>query len=1145
MDKSLIPHSDAGNTTRIERFQSLQAGEFWRVTSEFSSDRNHYVFPLDQVLLIKSIKWVENQPHTIVLHPHPSLVGKTTRTEVIGEDGETRIYHTQHDEYMLLLNEFLSHFEYEPNYERFRKEEIDKVQSRIDALQIELATTPADPEKMNAIIEKGLADLEEKKAASQKKDASEKSTLPVKTVLSHDEIQQATSKATGSLVSVLNDNLNSDSIDAMKQVAERQFDVANIKAKWIESKTSEIASTINELMPYYKERAVASMAATEDVRSYVDELMNGIQSLDLYVGNDVEVETIKEGESAARDVPLTFVQQKLLMDEEFSVHATVTKRFDFTNEPAFFDELAKNEELVNQIFPTARCVLVMAVTRRYIDYECKFANMKNNLENRKVFLLVRDGDNIHRVFSPITSHLGANKLFPSKTEQGELFKGFRGEEITLDDVGYSRADEQRKAFALHYKRFLILACGLDHRLKLFGDFYDGQADLSFISLAFQEKYCRFLHDLDGEGLLAGESIKSMDSWIREKNSCLTSGSRVAVICNEIISPKITPGISTENGRSSLFDISYHPEHTFLIEKVSKHKEHLVMKMPVSGYSYDADNHRRFNARVYIDLVGYHLGESRYLCLDAVKADELEAYINNRKARVHHLNYIQLFKKVLAYLREEEASQAPQRDHLLAEMSEAKLPNPERHEAVIDEAIIKWRADNKGELIPSAQSNSAGWKRLLNMVFALLDSPEEQVTKLKEKLEKSGEEVIRISIDAKGQYCAYTKTPIEQMDNRFELHDWVERTVYQKGQRDFVKKSSSQVLLTENPAKEVVYFNSDNASYWLRKSRFESPKKKAELLDDIETKLSMYAPLLKGESLSDETIRDVMNEWLDEREKISRNHVTEPDVFVPIGLVSSYHGMEFVGFSVKCLPGMLYESTSSEELREWIMSSYIKDYANISVGAEYMASEILAAKEHRTLNLGFVDAIKLNSIYLNNDVYFNGGKNRFAGVSWDRTLFHELNIKQDKPIWFASQLMTDKGISLDNFFGNAGDVMLNVKLTDIIQKIDEDSESPFASIVRIHPFFQEAGLDSVLSYNDILSYKERYEGSDSILNSTREHFNISGGLSARHSKKNLTSVEAMQEEVTRLERKGYTLVGKESPLYTDKQLTYVRMENDRH
>ncbi len=89
------------------------------------------------------------------------------------------------------------------------------------------------------------------------------------------------------------------------------------------------------------------------------------------------------------------------------------------------------------------------------------------------------------VYSGVESHLGAHTLFPTTDEQGNIFRGIDGSQVTFNDVSYTDKLKAHEMVALHYYRFLILCCGLDHRLKLFGEFYDPQDRLSFVSMAFR------------------------------------------------------------------------------------------------------------------------------------------------------------------------------------------------------------------------------------------------------------------------------------------------------------------------------------------------------------------------------------------------------------------------------------------------------------------------------------------------------------------------------------------------------------------------------------------------------------------------------------------------------------------------------------
>ncbi|WP_240533870.1 hypothetical protein [Aeromonas veronii] len=306
-----------------------------------------------------------------------------------------------------------------------------------------------------------------------------------------------------------------------------------------------------------------------------------------------------------------------------------------------FEALRKHDSLVRQIFPTERCVLVMATTRRYIDYGEKWTNHARNEENRKVFLLVRNGMNIHRVFSPVESHLGSARLFPSRDEQDGIFRGMDGSQIKFEDVAYTDRLAAHERFALHYKRFLLLVCGLDHRLKLFGDFYEGPASLNFVSLDFQEKHCRFLHDDDGSAMLPGEKRTPLNEWIAEKNAYLRSGSRV--LCNwfEVMNPNTAPAACKTERGGDRFDRRYCPAERMSVAIAYRDGQSLCVDVEVSGRTYNWED-RSFNCKV--NLTKFKNGhwdytDQPFLCLDAVQPEELHWYIHNRDTRRDHLSYI--------------------------------------------------------------------------------------------------------------------------------------------------------------------------------------------------------------------------------------------------------------------------------------------------------------------------------------------------------------------------------------------------------------------------------------------------------------------------------------------------------------------------
>ena len=276
-------------------------------------------------MLIKSVRCVDDAPHTVVLRPHPSKIGRRVYLEIPQDDGSTRRTYFAYNEHRFLLSGFLGAFEFEPDHQRIRTNEVRELQNRISTLQAELLETQSNPELLAIVVETGLREQAKQAAETGGKDAGRNAAssgeiAPTALVVQSDSV---VSLATGSLANAIGSGITSEGIVALKAAASREHQIATVKAEWIQGKTTEIAETIKQMTPFYEEQAAAALAQTEDVRSYVAKLLQGIESLDLYVGKNVEVLTVRDGDAAPKDVPLTFVQKKLLMDEELAVWAEI------------------------------------------------------------------------------------------------------------------------------------------------------------------------------------------------------------------------------------------------------------------------------------------------------------------------------------------------------------------------------------------------------------------------------------------------------------------------------------------------------------------------------------------------------------------------------------------------------------------------------------------------------------------------------------------------------------------------------------------------------------------------------------------------------------------------------------------------------
>lgn len=138
---------DGTNVSHIERFQSLQPGQYWRATHDIRRE----AITKGMVLLIQSIRWVEEKPHTIILRSHPTVIGRPQSVRWVDEHGEHERT-AKFTEHRILLDDFLAGFEFEPHAKQFRDRELQQAQAQVQQLQAELLTAQSNPEVMAAVV---------------------------------------------------------------------------------------------------------------------------------------------------------------------------------------------------------------------------------------------------------------------------------------------------------------------------------------------------------------------------------------------------------------------------------------------------------------------------------------------------------------------------------------------------------------------------------------------------------------------------------------------------------------------------------------------------------------------------------------------------------------------------------------------------------------------------------------------------------------------------------------------------------------------------------------------------------------------------------------------------------------------------------
>lgn len=907
---------DHDHVDTITRFQSLEPGYYW--TAVKAVDRVAHV---GDTLLLIEITEALGKVHSVNLAVHP-------------RDGE--------GQYTLHVDAFLDAFVPCPDGEAIRTREQQAVMTKVAELQQELVTTQSDPRLM---IE-AVRDTVEKEIKEQEKTVAQERESEIKSASERErDLRQLHRRAArrseakgnplvaprAALASdvgrLIDAGINESGVEEMRKIAIQQGAIATAQAKWLEVKTGEITATLKTLTPYIKERAMVALARSSGAIAMAKRIKRGIESLDLYTGTGVDVFDIRTGAPALSSEPLTLIQGKRYMDEELAVWADVScASFDWRSRERFFEAIADNDALLQQVLPAPRCVVTMAVTRHQRDY-CSmhpYEAMMNNLQNQLVFLLVRNGDNVHVVYSTTPSHEASARLFPTQDELGGHFQGFDGRQMSVKDIEFGKASQRFGDTALHYKRFLILLCGLDHRLQLFGGFYPPEQQMQFMSLDFQERYFRFVCD-DEPNTLIGDQLPTMSSWIDERNKAAQSGSRIFLLRDANLRAN-APELAR---RTSLRATEEQFKSPFIAQKEAK-QLYVSLKTKDRGYGIVND----------APIVKCYLNEPEaatdawWLCVDAADLADVRAYRFSRYHRSMGIEYLRLFRRIEAFLEEEALQEAASRAYLLDSAVTHGGMDAKTAKAALDVAVRNWRASRRGAPLPEVDD-----KKALHEVLALM-VPEGQLpgsvsAMLDAWLDAKGIRALLVTRTGKSKIVVYAEA---SDDDKAPYPDiltwgWVKRFVLEAGKTKMLEGSSSLVWLGKVlPASEVEVRRTPELEPWLHELGEPMPLRRyAQVLPALANAKAWETALQGGKDAGiDGDLFEALRTNLATVYRNSKSrYVEHVIVAIPIAAYSRDGRKLFIAYACEHAERVLCHYGNAEQA-EQVRARYIGRYANKDV-----------------------------------------------------------------------------------------------------------------------------------------------------------------------------------------------------------------------
>ena len=927
-DETINGTADQPQFTIIDRDEWVKPGLY--VTAQRADDQ--LGIEEQDTLLISDLNWVDHLLHSIEVRSHPRH-GRPHSLKIIRED-------------------FYDLFEAEPKGEAIREREIKELQQEISGIQNTIAKGPPEA-PVAGFITDGRA------KARGRALTTAGGFLQSGPKLSSPSVGQMLANPEGAV------NLQ---IEASKHLALLQD-----KKNWLVDTTKEMNEKVGLLGGYFSEKAIAIQGSFSDQIKQIDSLNKSLANFQLYTGESVALELIRDGNRAPDETPLTIYQRKLWMDEESLINAAYggLERKDIG---LFTEYLARNDELVNRILPAEKSVVLIGYSRQHREYY----NDRSAYEvgeimraNTSGYLLIRNGEKIWRVLADIALPSAA-RLFPQAKDLEKPFKGWRGEDITMEDLNYDRCHDEMRATELQFQRILVALWGLNDREAIFGDSWC-QHPIYFGSLAFQEAHFEFVADDYGSGTTIGEERPSFREWLKLQNEKVASGSRIAARWN---------GLITETTARSCY--SSHIHHDIVrtydskegsgIKIVSRTGSDHFVKTKVAKNCYAAfDNpDHTFNASVLLneDIT------SRYICIDRVTIEDIDYYLNSREQRSHYIDFVPLFMMVRKQLVEDTEWTRPFFTDLCEALDKKKIKYTKK---TIAENIARWRCSKRGAPLP--RPGQELYKKTLTKLVAVAkieaSTGENHVKKVKASFEEiHSEKVLRTSRNAAGAIIVYSEVNQTEQDDLNRPYPWIKKYRCTRMKEPFNFEYIGRVHAGHSIARETLINEHEDITDYIQRTclfpTFTQEKSFFELVQNTDRATALLDPQFIGSASWD----DIFNRY--KADVVNRTETTIAKAFfvLPVGLKfsrASHRTMPFdlIALSIEVDRWLYFyaDAPQRRQFDQWVKNYYQNPRSFLGRLHEEVNGKCAPWRIANSLTLSDINAVRRNEFNPTGHYYY--------------------------------------------------------------------------------------------------------------------------------------------------------------------------------
>ena len=432
-------------------------------------------------------------------------------------------------------------------------------------------------------------------------------------------------------------------------------------------------------------------------REKVQDLVRIVTILNLYIGKEVAVKQIAEGEPADASEPLHVRQRILFMDEELCAH--IDHEADYNDINLFLRWLTEpaNRDIV---VPEQRCIVAMKPKRFEMGYHSgdPWYDAQRDQWNRHTYLILRNGEKLYVVDSDDLECW--NWVFPHKDH-----------ETAFNEKMANPATSFKESLAKQHKN-------ANYRVMRFAAFVQGIIDHGEVMGPFdKETNLLKMHNVilvrdDEDGL--GTGLAPFKEFQKKKNRLLRRGKRVVYVPSR-------PYKSGVSGRSYYSSGEYRRYYTYESSEPGVPCEGIYSlrqdeETPNGKFWFSflpggvvwpkniyEESHERRRREGWIPKMDYILN------YDDTTSEELQAYFNDRTKRIEFRDMMPILKRGLLEKRREEASEDAFINLMLHELHEEEYCCGISEEDVRE--AVRWWKEKVIFTRPLTKDDAKAWRMI--------------------------------------------------------------------------------------------------------------------------------------------------------------------------------------------------------------------------------------------------------------------------------------------------------------------------------------------------------------------------------------------------------------------------------------------------